>query len=96
MRQGPDEGTSYRSILFYRGPAEKAIAQQAVRDATLSGRFLMPIVTELKPLTIFYRAETYHQDYEKKNPNDPYIRAVSKPRYEQFKKTYKGKLKEKE
>ena len=95
-RQGPDEGTSYRSILFYRTPAEKALAQQAIRDVSRSGRFLKPIVTELKQLNAFYRSEEYHQDYEKKNPNDPYIRAVSKPRYEQFKKTYKGKLKEKE
>jgi peptide-methionine (S)-S-oxide reductase len=95
-QQGPDQGTSYRSILFYRTPAEKALAQQAIRNASLSGKFLKPIVTELKPLTSFYRAEAYHQDYEKKNPNNPYIRAVSKPRFEEFKKTYKGKLKEKD
>jgi len=92
-QQGPDKGSSYRSILFYRSPGEKALAQQAVRVATQSGRFLKPIVTELKPLTVFYRAESYHQDYAKKNPNDPYIRSVSNPRYELFKKTYKGKLK---
>jgi peptide-methionine (S)-S-oxide reductase len=92
-QQGPDKGTSYRSILFYRSPNEKALAQQAIRAATQSGRFLKPIVTELKPLTAFYRAESYHQDYAKKNPNDPYIRSVSNPRYELFKKTYKGKLK---
>ena len=92
-QQGPDKGSSYRSILFYRSPAEKALAQQAIRVASQSGKFLKPIVTELKPLTAFYRAESYHQDYAKKNPNDPYIRSVSKPRYELFKKTYKGKLK---
>jgi len=92
-QQGPDKGSSYRSILFYRTPGEKALAQQAIRVASLSGQFLKPIVTELKPLTAFYRAESYHQDYAKKNPNDPYIRSVSKPRYELFKKTYKGKLK---
>ena len=95
-QQGPDKGTSYRSILFYRTPAEKALAQQAIRTASLSGKYLKPIVTELKPLTAFYRAEAYHQNYEKKNPNDPYIRAVSKPRYEDFKKNYKGKLKQKD
>lgn len=92
-QQGPDKGSSYRSILFYNSPAELAIAQQAVRNATTSGRFKNPIVTQLKPLTEFYRAETYHQDYIEHNPNSGYVRSVSIPRYELFKKTYKGKLK---
>lgn len=92
-QQGPDRGSSYRSILFYGSAAEKALAQQAVRDATRSGRFEKPIVTELKQLTEFYRAESYHQDYIEHHPNDPYVRAVSIPRYNLFKKTYKGKLK---
>ena len=90
-RQGPDRGTSYRSILFYISPGEKAAAQQAIRNT--STKFLKPIVTELKQLTAFYRAESYHQDYVKHNPNDPYVRSVSGPRYNLFKKTYKGKLK---
>lgn len=92
-QQGPDRGSSYRSILFYNSAAEKAIAQQAIRDVSKSGRFKRAVVTELKPLTEFYRAETYHQDYIEHNPNEPYIRSVSIPRYELFKKTYKGKLK---
>ncbi len=92
-QQGPDRGSSYRSILFYRGNPEKTLAQQAVKDATKSGRFKKSIVTELKPLTEFYRAEQYHQDYIEHNPNQSYVRAVSIPRFELFKKTYKGKLK---
>lgn len=92
-QQGPDKGSSYRSILFYNSPAEQALAQQAVRDASKSGRFKKPIVTELKPLKEFYRAESYHQDYIKHHPNDPYVRSVSIPRYKLFTKTYKGKLK---
>jgi peptide-methionine (S)-S-oxide reductase len=92
-QQGPDRGSSYRSILFYGSAAEKALAQQAVRDVTRSGRFKKPIVTELKQLTEFYRAETYHQDYIEHHPNDPYVRSVSIPRYNLFKKVYKGKLK---
>lgn len=92
-QQGPDKGSSYRSILFYMGEAEKVIAQQAVKDITKSGRFKKAIVTELKPLTEFYRAEEYHQDYIEHNPNQGYVRAVSIPRYNLFKKTYKGKLK---
>ena len=92
-QQGPDRGSSYRSILFYGSPAEKAIAQQAVRNTTKSGRFKNPIVTELKPLNEFYRAESYHQQYIDRHPNDPYVRSVSIPRFELFKKTYKGKYK---
>lgn len=93
-QQGPDVGSSYRSILFYSGPTEKAIAQEAIRDISKSGRFKKAIVTELKPLTEFYRAEGYHQDYIKHNPNQGYVRAVSIPRFNLFKKTYKGKLKQ--
>ncbi len=92
-QQGPDRGSSYRSILFYKSAAEKTIAEQAVRNATASGRFKKPIVTELKPLTEFYRAESYHQDYIEHNPNSSYVRSVSIPRYELFRKTYKGNLK---
>ncbi|MXV49847.1 peptide-methionine (S)-S-oxide reductase MsrA [Pedobacter sp. HMF7647] len=95
-RQGPDEGTSYRSVIFYSSPQEKLDAEQAVRDITLSGRFSKPIVTEILPLKKFWRAEDYHQDYEKNNPNNPYIQSVSKSRYEQFKKNYKGKIKDNE
>lgn len=92
-QQGPDRGSSYRSILFYNSPAELALAKQAVRDASTSSRFKKPIVTELKPLKEFYRAESYHQDYIEHHPNDPYVRSVSIPRYKLFTKTYKGKLK---
>lgn len=90
-RQGPDVGSSYRSILFYETPQEKNIAEKAVRDFAQS--FTKPIVTEIKKLTEFYRAEGYHQDYIHYNPESPYVQGVSIPRYEKFKKTYKGKLK---
>lgn len=92
-RQGPDEGSSYRSVIFYQTPQEKGFAQQAVRDATKSGKFANPIVTELTPLTVFWRAEEYHQDYVKHNPNNPYIKNVSLPRFMQFKKASQKGLK---
>ncbi len=92
-KQGPDEGSSYRSIIFYSTPAENTAATQAIRDVSKSGRFKKPIVTELKPLTEFYRAEDYHQKYVKFNSDNPYVRGVSIPRFENFKKAYKGKLK---
>ena len=93
-QQGPDKGSSYRSILFYTSASEKALAEQGIRNISTSGRFKKPVVTELKPLKDFYRAESYHQDYIKHNPESSYVRSVSIPRYELFKKAYKGKLKE--
>ena len=90
-RQGPDKGSSYRSILFYQTPQEEIIGENAIKDFGKS--FTKPIVTEVKKLASFYRAEGYHQDYIHHNPNSPYVRGVSIPRYEKFKKTYQGKLK---
>ena len=91
-RQGPDVGSSYRSILFYQNDEEKEIAEDAIRKFQAS--FNDPIVTEVKPLTDFYRAEEYHQDYIRHNPNTPYVVRVSIPRYENFRRRYQGKLKE--
>jgi peptide-methionine (S)-S-oxide reductase len=92
-RQGPDRGSSYRSILFYMGPQELDIAVNAKDAYTKSGMFKNAIVSEIMPLKVFYRAEGYHQDYIEHNPYSPYVMGVSIPRYEKFKKTYKGKLK---
>lgn len=91
-RQGPDVGSSYRSILFYSNAEEKTIAEEAIKE--FQPRFNDPIVTEIKPLEEFYRAEGYHQDYIRHNPNTPYVVRVSIPRFERFKQIYDGKLKE--
>lgn len=92
-RQGPDRGNSYRSILFYSTPQELDIAVKSKESFGSSGMFVNPIVSEIMPLKEFYRAEGYHQDYIEHNPSSPYVIGVSIPRYEKFKKTYKGKLK---
>ncbi|MVN23185.1 peptide-methionine (S)-S-oxide reductase MsrA [Mucilaginibacter arboris] len=92
-KQGPDEGTQYRSVVFYASASEKAMAETAKTDALKSGMFQRAIVTQIVPLTAFYRAEEYHQNYAKHNKDNPYIQNVSEQRFEQFKKTYKGKLK---
>ena len=89
-QQGPDVGSSYRSILFYSNEEEKKIAEKALEKFKPS--FSDPIVTEIKPLTAFYRAEDYHQDYIEHNPRAPYVVRVSIPRFEKFKEAYKGKL----
>ena len=90
-RQGPDVGSSYRSILFYQTQQEKDIAAKVMAEFQPS--FSSPIVTEFRPLSEFYRAEAYHQDYILHNPNSPYVRGVSLPRFEKFKAAYKGRLK---
>jgi len=90
-RQGPDKGSSYRSILFYQTEEERSIAENAVKE--FAGSFSDPIVTEIKKLAEFYRAEEYHQDYIRHHPESPYVVNVSIPRYEKFKETYQGKLK---
>lgn len=92
-RQGPDQGSSYRSILFYLTDEEKTIAKKSLENFEKSGLYKSPIVSEIKKLTEFYRAEGYHQNFIEHNPNQSYVRGVSIPRFELFKKTYKGKLK---
>jgi peptide-methionine (S)-S-oxide reductase len=94
-QQGPDKGSSYRSILFYQTPAEKEIAMNEIKKISASNQFKKPLVTELKHLDAFYRAEEYHQNYINggKGKMNPYVQNVSIPRYEKFKREYKGKLK---
>jgi peptide-methionine (S)-S-oxide reductase len=92
-QQGPDRGSSYRSIAFYKDAIEKKIIEDKIKDLTAKKVFANPIVTEVKPVSDFYEAEDYHQDYVKNNPNQPYVKGVSVPRYNKFKTTYKGKLK---
>lgn len=94
-QQGPDRGSSYRSILFYQTDAEKEIAMNEIKAISASNWFNNPIVTQLRKLAAFYKAEDYHQDYINggKGIGNPYVSNVSLPRYENFKSTYKGKLK---
>lgn len=91
-RQGPDVGSSYRSILFYSNEKEQRIAQEAI--TAFQPSFDDPIVTELQELDTFYRAEGYHQDYIHHNPNTPYVVRVSIPRFEKFVERYNGRLKD--
>ncbi|MFS4456274.1 peptide-methionine (S)-S-oxide reductase MsrA [Maribacter sp. 2304DJ31-5] len=93
-RQGPDRGTQYRSIAFYKDDKEKKIIEsyiQALKDQDVYNG--APIVTEIVAFTEFYKAEAYHQDYEKRNPNNSYIRNVSIPRLNRFKQNFKKYLK---
>lgn len=79
-RQGADIGTQYRSIILYHNETQRTAAERSKQQAEASGRFSDPIVTEIKPLTAFYRAEEYHQDYYEKNPYAGYCRIVIRPK----------------
>ncbi len=83
-RQGADTGTQYRSIILYRTDEEKAAAERSKAEAQQN--FPDPIVTEIVPLTTFWPAEDYHQEYYELNPNAGYCRAVIRPKVEKFKK----------
>ncbi len=82
--QGADTGTQYRSIILYANPAQKAAAEKSKAEA--QKHFTRPIVTEIVPLKNFYKAEGYHQDYYRLNPNQGYCRAVIRPKVEKFEK----------
>lgn len=94
-RQGPDRGTQYRSIAFYTNDNEREIIQKYIKLLEQEGIFSAKIVTEVRPMEKFYYAEEYHQNYERLNPNNPYVRKVSIPRLRRFQKTYPELLKEK-
>lgn len=83
-RQGPDTGTQYRSIILYHDEAQKLAAEKSKLAAQT--RFRRSIVTEIVPLTKFYPAEAYHQDYYRNNPNAPYCQVWIKPKVEKLKK----------
>lgn len=79
-RQGNDIGPQYRSAIFYADETQRQIAAAKIRALSESGRFARPIVTRLEPLTTFYPAEPYHQDYARRHPDEPYIQAVALPK----------------
>ncbi|HEY4337059.1 MAG TPA: peptide-methionine (S)-S-oxide reductase MsrA [Puia sp.] len=89
-RQGPDEGTQYRSIAFYRNPQEKKIIDDEIAKLTASKRYPAKIVTEVVPYNSFYPAEPYHQEYIKNHPENPYVEHVSIPDWLRFKQQNKS------
>lgn len=93
-RQGPDVGKQYRSVVFYNNPDEKRLTEEFIINLSKSGKYKDKIVTEVQPLTKFWEAEDYHQDYYINNPADPYVRSVAKPKVEKFTKEYKNWLKD--
>jgi peptide-methionine (S)-S-oxide reductase len=91
--QHPDYGTQYRSIAFYSNETEKEIIENAIVKLNTE-MYGGKIVTEVTKHTKFYEAEEYHQDFERRNPNQGYVKAVSVPRLNKFKSKFPELLKE--
>jgi peptide-methionine (S)-S-oxide reductase len=97
-RQGPDVGSSYRSVIFYTSDEQEKISKAYIAQLDAAKVFPKPIVTQVVPLKGFYDAESYHQDYALHNPDNPYIMVCDRPKIEALKqefpelfKDYRGK-----
>ncbi|MGD9030185.1 MAG: peptide-methionine (S)-S-oxide reductase MsrA [Anaerolineae bacterium] len=92
-RQGADVGPQYRSVILYHDARQKALAEEVIQELNQAGVWARPIVTEVAPLEAFYEAEAYHQEYFKRNPRQPYCRAVISPKVAKFRKRHSFRLK---
>jgi len=91
-RQGPDVGTQYRSAIFYRDDEQARTARAVIADLEGKRIFGAPIVTEVTPLTVFYPAEAYHQQYFQRQPERMYCQAMIAPKVAKLRKAYSSKL----
>jgi peptide-methionine (S)-S-oxide reductase len=89
-RQGPDEGTQYRSVIFYTNDDQKRAANNYIAELNKEKIFSSPIVTEVVPLKHFYAAEDYHQNFLELHPDYPYIVANDFPKLEQLKRQFQA------
>ena len=94
-RQGPDEGTQYRSSIFYSTPDQKTVAEAYIHQLDAAKIFRQPIVTKVVPLDGFYPAEAYHQHFLDNHPDYPYIVYNDLPKIEQLKALFPELLKKK-
>jgi peptide-methionine (S)-S-oxide reductase len=93
-RQGADDGTQYRSVIFTHSPEQEQIARQKIADLNAAGIWGRHLVTEIVPFRAFYAAEDYHQEYFRNNPGQGYCQAVVAPKVAKFRKQFTAKLKE--
>lgn len=87
-RQGPDEGTQYRSAIFYATDEQKRIAESYIQQLNQAKVYSRPIVTQVNQLSGFYAAEDYHQNYLARNPGDPYIIYNDLPKLKRLHQSY--------
>jgi len=93
-RQGADSGTQYRSGIYFTTPEQKEAADEIIRQMSQDKTFGRPIVTEVLPLSNYWPAEEYHQDFFEKNPNQGYCVAVAGPKVAKFRKTFSELVKD--
>ncbi|TAH27369.1 MAG: bifunctional methionine sulfoxide reductase B/A protein [Cytophagales bacterium] len=94
-RQGADVGTQYRSGIFYQNEEQRKIALKVIETLNKNNAFDNPIVTEINQIKDFYKAENYHQEYYELNKEQPYCKAVIKPKMDKLHKIFAEKLKTK-
>jgi peptide-methionine (S)-S-oxide reductase len=94
-RQGPDEGTQYRSEIFAASPEQEATAKAYIAQLDAAHIFAAPIATKVEPLSAFYAAEDYHQDYLVKNPHSAYIQINDLPKIAALKRVWPESYREK-
>jgi peptide-methionine (S)-S-oxide reductase len=92
-RQGNDVGTQYRSVIYYHNEEQKKKAEYYKQQMNEKNTWGKPVVTEISPFTVFYKAEDYHQDYYNANGNEGYCQYVVRPKVEKFREVFKEKLK---
>jgi peptide-methionine (S)-S-oxide reductase len=91
--QGADIGTQYRSVVFYHSPEQNRIAEALIAEFNAAKMWNRPIVTEVLPYEVFYRAEGYHQGYFRANPGQPYCQSVVAPKVAKLRQHFLAKLK---
>lgn len=91
-RQGNDVGTQYRSVIFYHSEGQRETAEKIINDLTAEKIYSAPIVTEVSPFTVFYKAEDYHQNYFNQNQDQPYCYYVVTPKLDKFRKVFADRL----
>ena len=91
--QGADRGTQYRSAIYYVNENQKTTSERIIKELNSEHAYPNPIVTEVEPLTKFWIAENYHQDYYSQNGEQGYCRMVIKPKLDKFHKVFKDKVK---
>jgi len=91
-RQGNDVGPQYRSVIFYESEQQRTVAEEVIRELEQEEVFGRPIVTEVRPAEFFYKAEDYHQEYFRNNPQQPYCSFVVAPKVNKFREKFARKM----
>ncbi|SDB19316.1 peptide-methionine (S)-S-oxide reductase [Pseudidiomarina indica] len=91
-RQGNDIGTQYRSAIFYHTDEQRLAAEAIIAEMEQEQVWPQPIVTALEAITVFWPAESYHENYVERNPENAYCQAVVQPKLAKFRRTFASKL----